>query len=545
MTKPKTKATKKRRPPPSKGKPTAKRYDDAPARAVIVDDMLNAGAEVRDVIAFLPQRYVERFPVAELVEYPGNPKSHDLGVIHESIDANGFYGLLLVQDWPNTPHYILAGNGRKATLDQKGQTHAPVLLMQCDARTARRIVLIDNRASERGGFDQTSLATYLTEQTNAGDLGGTGYDIDDVTTLLRDVGTPLSAITLGSFVPPEPDENGELAQPAPTFRLYSVDRVIDEAFTFFRARGFPYRAVPLHVQLQEMNKLAALTQDAAQRSTAGYAVADTYHPHRFDAAANGMRAPSASFTDDVALKKAIRMKLTSEDHQRGSVGTEYFGSLSLVNGTQACANFRPAFAMHLYRRYGVAGGRVLDPCTGYGGRLVGWLASMLGGEYVGIDPNVPTCAGNKRLSDVLLPQGCGVKLLCEAAEDALPREQADSYDFVFTSPPYFAKELYAADDTQSWVRYKTIDAWREFFLDVLIAESARVLKRGAHLVINIADVGDQRPALRAHGDDARRTHTRRARASRDADVHNGRELATARLRTRARASLHLQEAVTP
>ena len=35
---------------------------------------------------------------------------------------------------------------------------------------------------------------------------------------------------------------------------------------------------------------------------------------------------------------------------------------------------------------------------------------------------------------------------------------------MFTSPPYFNVERYSYDDTQSWVRYKTINDWNKDFL---------------------------------------------------------------------------------
>ena len=61
-------------------------------------------------------------------------------------------------------------------------------------------------------------------------------------------------------------------------------------------------------------------------------------------------------------------------------------------------------------------------------------------------------------------------------------------DFAFTSPPYFRKEHYSEDDTQSWVRYKTGDAWRDGFLAPMMALQHAALKPGCRSLINIADV---------------------------------------------------------
>jgi hypothetical protein len=140
----------------------------------------------------------------------------------------------------------------------------------------------------------------------------------------------------------------------------------------------------------------------------------------------------------------------------------------------------------MYRRYGVKGGTVLDPSHGYGGRLVGWFASQLGGRYIGVDPNKPTHEGNRKMADTLFGAASkSVTLVNEPFEDS---EQQRKIDFVFTSPPYFSKERYSEDATQSWVRYKEFDAWLDGFLKPLMMKSFLALKAGRHAVINIDDV---------------------------------------------------------
>lgn len=154
-------------------------------------------ASAVDIVRMLPQRYDPRFPLAELEEYPGNPKEHDIALLHQSVDASGFFGALLVQEWPRTPKYILAGHGRKKTLLDKGITHAPVLFIECDPATARRIVLVDNRAVQLGGFDDKRLASMLAEiaQDDVSHLLGTGYTTDDVQRLTSLLSQPYSPLT--------------------------------------------------------------------------------------------------------------------------------------------------------------------------------------------------------------------------------------------------------------------------------------------------------------------------------------------------------------
>ena len=131
---------------------------------------------------------------------------------------------------------------------------------------------------------------------------------------------------------------------------------------------------------------------------------------------------------------------------------------------------------------------MLDTSTGYGGRLVGFVASRVDGRYIGIDPNVLTHEGNLSLAASL-----GVGDRTELHN--LPVEEVDveivrgRCDFSFTSPPYFSKEHYSDDSTQSWVRYgHSFEAWVDGFLRPMLALTYAALKPGCSAVVNIEDV---------------------------------------------------------
>lgn len=265
--------------------------------------------------------------------------------------------------------------------------------------------------------------------------------------------------------------------------LFDEQQIIEAAFSYFRSIGFPYRKLALHTCMQQLNKLASLPLKSLLHTGLGYHVADTYHPHRFHAAAVGMRSPYDTFADDklfrVALQKLIR-------YER-EIPETYFTLLSLVNGAQGCSNFRPGFACYLYRKYCKTGDTVLDCSTGYGGRLVGYIASKINGRYIGIDPNTLTHQGNLKLSQDLYDSS-KVELYNLPVEDVDPALLANRCDFAFTSPPYFCKEVYSSEDTQSCNRYLTIDEWVEGFLVPFFKLQYIALKPGTTALVNIADV---------------------------------------------------------
>lgn len=265
--------------------------------------------------------------------------------------------------------------------------------------------------------------------------------------------------------------------------LFAPDLIEEAAFAHFRQTGFPYRRVPVHVAMQRLNQLYGTGSRELLSSTLGYDVADSYHPHRFHATGMGHLSPVAAFESDKHLRRALRKELEAGR----PVYAGYFGGLSIVSGVQPCSNFRPGVALHYYRRYCKSGAAVLDTSTGYGGRLVGFLASGLAGRYVGIDPNRETHVGNMRLA-ADLGFAKAVELHCLPAEDVDVKVLRNRCDFALTSPPYFNKERYSDDPTQSWVRYPTADEWQEGFLRPTLQLQFAALKRGAISVINIDDV---------------------------------------------------------
>ncbi len=73
------------------------------------------------------------------------------------------------------------------------------------------------------------------------------------------------------------------------------------------------------------------------------------------------------------------------------------------------------------------------------------------------------------------------------AEDIMPTLPSNSYDLIFTSPPFFNVERYSRQPSQSYIRYPSYAMWLEKFLFVVLRESARVMKEDGHIVINLKD----------------------------------------------------------
>ena len=157
-----------------------------------------------------------------------------------------------------------------------------------------------------------------------------------------------------------------------------------------------------------------------------------------------------------------------------------------------CSQFKPNAAKALYDYFDVK--NVLDFSAGWGDRLAGFYASLNTELYVGLDPRVenhPIYHKQAQYYDKLLTMFENQKKVFfhdSPAEDFDYSEYNDTFDIVFTSPPYFNVERYSYDDTQSWVRYKTINDWNKDFLHKAIEKMWPSIRSGGKLCVNISDV---------------------------------------------------------
>ena len=155
-----------------------------------------------------------------------------------------------------------------------------------------------------------------------------------------------------------------------------------------------------------------------------------------------------------------------------------------------CSQFKPNVAKVLYDKLGSKS--ILDFSAGWGDRLAGFYASETGEFYMGIDPrkeNHPIYHEQSEFYDkhrTMFEVPKKSMFVEHPAEDFEYKE--NSYDTVFTSPPYFNVERYSYDDTQSWVRYKTIDEWNKNFLQKTLKKVWNSIKSGGYLLVNISDV---------------------------------------------------------
>ena len=145
----------------------------------------------------------------DIIQADNNPKDHDLGVLYQSMKRFGFTNPIIMNE---STGKLLAGHGRLQTLqmmkdngedapkridvvkdieDDRIETwYVPVLYgVKIDnVSEAQAYLIADNRLTELGGWKPMDLMDSLAEiLENTGNLDGTGYDLDDVETILSDI----------------------------------------------------------------------------------------------------------------------------------------------------------------------------------------------------------------------------------------------------------------------------------------------------------------------------------------------------------------------
>jgi hypothetical protein len=169
------------------------------------------------------------------------------------------------------------------------------------------------------------------------------------------------------------------------------------------------------------------------------------------------------------------------------------GILKTFSDTASVSNYKPMVAKAIMVKYS-RDGPIVDFSAGYGGRLLGALS--LDKSYIGIEPNRSQVLGCLRMIKALarlpfsLPQA---QVLNGVAEDELSRFPKNFAELVFSSPPFFDWEHYSESKRQSFKRFPDYVQWRSSFLEPVISESNRILRKRGYLVLNVTN-GNRLPS---------------------------------------------------
>jgi tRNA1(Val) A37 N6-methylase TrmN6 len=163
-------------------------------------------------------------------------------------------------------------------------------------------------------------------------------------------------------------------------------------------------------------------------------------------------------------------------------------------------NFHPQVSKFLYEHYLPKTRRsvVYDPCSGFGGRLLGCLLSDRKIHYIGTDVNTNlfepinsyTVLGEFVKDHVRKDISFHIDKISsdEMNKSKELKKYMGKVDMVFTSPPYFSKERYSDDEEQSYKKYPYYKDWVEKYLHTTFEVAYKSLKKGGLCLVNISDI---------------------------------------------------------
>lgn len=266
----------------------------------------------------------------------------------------------------------------------------------------------------------------------------------------------------------------------------------EAAFSYWRRRGFPYP------QLSDSEIDSRFRSFARSRRTVfgagrsltwsplGIGLANYFHPHMWRIECQYFRSPHAVFHNDDFLRQCIARSIRINRDRMPFNANNMRVMLSTFTNTKRVSNFRPTAARALYERYSSDGDLIVDPSAGFGGRLLGLLP--LKRSYLGIEPNPDCVAGLRKMLDCLRhkPETQAEATVLEGRAEELLREiPSRSATLVINSPPYFARERYSRDRSQSWIRYPDYEDWKRHFFEAQVRQVHRVLKIGGFYCLNV------------------------------------------------------------
>lgn len=165
---------------------------------------------------------------------------------------------------------------------------------------------------------------------------------------------------------------------------------------------------------------------------------------------------------NLVLKNRMGYRTTKED---GTIRPYVFSMSNkmLFQGMRSSglayqtSTFKPVIAKYFYEKYSTK--RVFDYSSGWGARALG--AISLGREYYGVDPYT-----HKEVNDLIRHFGGAGEVFNSGSEEKEVYEKINnlslknSFDFVFSSPPYFTLETYDTDgENQSVNKFSDYKDW--------------------------------------------------------------------------------------
>ena len=290
-----------------------------------------------------------------------------------------------------------------------------------------------------------------------------------------------------------------------TEHFIDLEKNVDKVYNYWSKQPFPYPTTKEIDRKKEYEKFMRTNDrssfDFEERmldfNNAGLTLCWSYFPHAYEVRCNDLLSPYDVFRSEKHMKDGLRKVLSGTFFNKKSVsemcsskGVQTILSiLRRVTGSQMVSNFRPVTASMIYKIFCDKGDLVWDMSSGWGGRLLASFKANI--NYIGTDPSSKTVQSNNELKEDLIKWSKNkYKHIIHKLGSEEYRPEKNSLDFAFTSPPYFNTEKYSNEKSQSYMKFKSINSWKEKFLRKTIQNVHYGLKQNKFMGLNVANVRD-------------------------------------------------------
>jgi DNA modification methylase len=263
-------------------------------------------------------------------------------------------------------------------------------------------------------------------------------------------------------------------------------KLIELIFKYFRENGFQYPDDEGKL-IKEYNKLCDVEineKEIFNNDKTGTFICKYFCKSFYNATGPGKKSMVELFNNNEVLKSVIRNKLGIGPIDENNIEAFQISFRQIIQGFRSSRNvpmidiFKPKIARYIYEKYSNKNDTVYDFSAGFGGRLLGAMAS--GRKYVGVDPltipELKTMVRYFNFSNYLLIAG-GSEDICL---------EKNSIDLAFSSPPYFNQEIYSNDESQAY--NKGEDYFYNVYWEKTLENIHYMLKPEKIFALNIKDV---------------------------------------------------------
>lgn len=281
------------------------------------------------------------------------------------------------------------------------------------------------------------------------------------------------------------------------FNLLSVeeqDNLIQELISWIRTKNhFPiyyFNDEGIKEEILKVAKKKDVKVEDGQlvtQSSTGLLVLDYLFPNLHCASAGYYDGNSMidRFNNDKILAQCLKGYM--QRYPLNSMRTAFFQLGRML--WQTATNFAPMRAKAIYEYAAKPSARIYDYSCGFGGRMLGCLASKNDYYYIGCEPNTDTYEHLQELGTHIaaaIGTPCHYELHNCCSEDLVLDD--NSIDFAFSCPPFFAFERYSEEETQCYNKFPLYNDWLEGYVRPTIRNIYKALKPGCCMATDILDV---------------------------------------------------------